>query len=66
MNQDEIDLLLMDTIPEYEKPDRKQRQKGFMKHANGLYWLNSPDKEWEEKAKASYLKISERQTWKRK
>jgi hypothetical protein len=45
--------------------NRKQKHRAFMKHVKGLHWKNSPNKEWAETAKSSYLKISERETWKK-
>ena len=62
MNEEE--LLLMDSMPTYEKPNKKQKQPSFMKHVKGIHWKNSPDQEWADMAKESYKRISERQTWK--
>lgn len=35
-----------------------ERMKRKFKKAYGIYWLGSPDQEWADKAKETYLRIS--------
>lgn len=57
------DLSLTDFTDEVlsTKPNKKQKHRSFMKHAKGLYWKQSPDQQWADRAKESYKRISERE-----
>lgn len=57
----EEELLVTDLdIKDFSKPDKRQKRKSFMSIFNNQYWLNSPNKEWEDKALESYKRLSKR------